>query len=255
MKKAVFTALMLAALHAAPAAAQQPAPFNWSGFYLGGHAGGDWANDGISVFVNPVGLGGPNNALLRQLGSRDVVGRSAIGGMQAGYDWQVRNIVFGLEGDVSALHAGGTAMPSAGCPGYGTGTCTYSENFNETFLATLRPRLGVAFERTLIYATGGLAVARWSTADTLTISGAPPPASTSGSKTAAGWTVGGGVAYGWTDCWLLGIEYLFADLGRTNTATPSSGPFNGGANADNHFQQHLTNNLVRLNLSYRFGSL
>ena len=228
--------------------------FSWTGFYVGADIGADWATSDVTATADPLGLGGPNNALLRQEGSRTLTASSVIGGLQAGYNWQTNNIVFGIEGDVAPLRASRTATPSFACPGYGGGTCTYQEEFDRTFFATLRPRLGLALDRSLIYATGGLAVARWSSTDTLFISAAPPPASTSGSKTVAGWTVGGGIEYAWTNNWSVGIDYLYAYLGNMITVTPTLGPFNGGAFNDIHFQQHLTENLVRVNLSYKFGA-
>src|SRR5947207_2345642 len=60
--------------------------FNWSGFYIGGHLG-----YGSSGFQN-------NSELA--LGTRR--GKGLVGGLQAGYNIQNGNIVWGIEGDLSA---------------------------------------------------------------------------------------------------------------------------------------------------------
>jgi len=238
----------------APVYSTSPAPaFSWAGFYAGANIGGDWATSKVTAAVDPVGLGGngPGTVLLNQQGSGSMTGAGVIGGLQAGYDWQIHNIVFGIEGDVDALHASKTVTANFACAGFGGGACTYQQEFDQTFFATLRQRFGLALDRWLVYATDGVAVARWSTMDSLTISAAPPPSSISGSKTAAGWTVGGGIEYAWTDHWLVGLDYLYADFGRLSTTAPSA--FGAAVNTDINYRHSLTENLVRLDLSYKFG--
>jgi len=61
-------------------------------------------------------------------------GNGVIGGLHLGYNWQRRNIVFGVEGDVSF------------------------DGALDNYLASLRGRIGVARENALFYITGGLAI-------------------------------------------------------------------------------------------------
>ena len=66
-----------------------------------------------------------------------------------GYNRQFGNFVFGVEGDIDWSGLKGTGT-SAGCPG---GCCT-----SDSWLSTVRGRIGYSFDRVMPYATGGLAV-------------------------------------------------------------------------------------------------
>ena len=60
-------------------------PWNWTGFYIGGHAGYAWSDvtwDNVSLTGEPV--------------SNDDSG--FIGGGQVGYNWQFGQVVLGIEG-------------------------------------------------------------------------------------------------------------------------------------------------------------
>src|SRR5215212_2500181 len=73
------------------------AAYNWSGFYIGGHVGGVWGDkDWVEVF--PL-----TGALPIARGSGDMSGFLA--GGQVGINWQVNNIVFGVEGQISWTNA------------------------------------------------------------------------------------------------------------------------------------------------------
>ena len=103
--------------------------YNWTGFYVGINGGGGWGNsqwDGINKFDVSGGL---------------------IGGT-IGYNWQVGQIVVGAEGDIdwSGIKGSTNVLCAAGC------------ETRNTWLATVRGRLGYAFDRFLPYVTAGLAV-------------------------------------------------------------------------------------------------
>jgi outer membrane immunogenic protein len=89
--------------------------YNWSGFYLGGNVGYSWgkSND-TSAFTN-----GAGTTLSASIGSSNLDG--VVGGGQAGYNWQVQNWVWGLEGDIQATGERGSRDIS--CP---VGLCTPS---------------------------------------------------------------------------------------------------------------------------------
>ncbi len=65
-----------------------------------------------------------------------------------GYNWQVGQAVFGLEGDIDWSNIRGSAF---------CGGVTSCETKND-WLGTVRGRLGYAFDRFMPYVTGGLAV-------------------------------------------------------------------------------------------------
>jgi outer membrane immunogenic protein len=106
------------------------------------------------------------------------------------------------------------------------------------WLATLRGRLGVAFDRYLIYGTAGGA------AGELRSNIAIPAGTTSSTVTYGTWTAGTGVEYGITDNLSARVEYLYLDKGKI--ATGVIGP------PAMTITSHLQDNLVRAGLNYRF---
>jgi outer membrane immunogenic protein len=108
------------------AAAPQSTPgvFNWSGFYIGGDIGAGSAKFGADI---------------SQPGE-DKRAKGLLGGVLAGFNFQNGNIVWGLEADISA----------------GQRRVNISDNvYINDLLASVRGRLGLAFDRVLVYATGG----------------------------------------------------------------------------------------------------
>ena len=103
------------------------APWTWSGFYVGAHAGYGWGHDPFDPTINSSG---------------------ALAGFQAGANWQKGAWVGGLEVDQSATEIKGTATDSFGA--------IYGDKFR--LLGSARARLGYAvWPTTLLYGTGGLA--------------------------------------------------------------------------------------------------
>jgi outer membrane immunogenic protein len=174
-----------------PVAAAVVAPaFNWTGFYVGAHLGYGWANSnwftGVAntpINTNPRGI---------------------FGGLQAGYNWQINSFVLGLEGDLAI----GGLTNSRICPGP-TYTCTG----RETFVGTFRGRVGVAADRALIYATGGLAVGTWNHRAALTANGSLVGGHAS-NVTRAGFALGGGLEYAFTPNVTAKVEYLYMHFGN-----------------------------------------
>ena len=79
--------------------------YNWSGFYIGGHAGADFLRN-AKADVDPADdltashfvPGLTNGAIPRSYSAN---GSGFVGGAQLGYNWQIRNYVYGLETDFS----------------------------------------------------------------------------------------------------------------------------------------------------------
>jgi len=189
------------------------APYNWTGFYVGINGGGGW---GRSEWSNAAGSTGGFNV------SGGVVGGTV------GYNWQMNQAVFGLEGDIDWSNIRGSTT-SAVCAG---GTCQTRNNY----LATVRGRIGYAFDRFLPYVTGGLAVGDIK---------AEPGTGASASETKAGWTLGGGLEFAVAGPWTAKVEYLYADLGKMSCGT---GICNAASSTDVNFHT----NLVRAGVNYRF---
>jgi len=118
------------------------------GFYLGLNAGGGIGNGRSDFSI----AGGPafatvNNSL-----------PGAIGGVQAGFNWQSGMTVFGVETDFQASGLKGSlTAPCLALCGLPL-TATYSQKV--PWFGTVRGRLGVAASGWLIYATAGYAYAR-----------------------------------------------------------------------------------------------
>ena len=111
----------------------------WSGTYIGTHLGYGWAQtDGIFKESQT-----SNVQLDRSSG--------LVFGLHAGINWQSGRYVYGVEADVSFPPHFDQQNEESGNDG--TGQIISSI---ET-LASVRARLGVVFDHTLVYATGGLA--------------------------------------------------------------------------------------------------
>jgi outer membrane immunogenic protein len=82
------------------------------------------------------------------------------------------------------------------------------DDVDGNWLASARGRLGVAFDRVLVYGTGGW---QWGDADITQTAGG---ANSTLDITFDGWTAGGGVEYAVTDHFIAGFEYRFTDLDR-----------------------------------------
>jgi len=186
----------------APAQPVYVAPFSWTGAYVGINGGYGWGNSNFSA---PFPSGSFNTT-------------GGLVGGTLGYNWQVNQIVFGVEGDIDASWIKGSSI----CGGLSCQT-------KNTWLGTVRGRLGYAVDRFMPYVTGGLAVGDIN--NTITGLG-------TANETKAGWTVGAGVEYAFNGPWSVKAEYLYVDLGR------------GGAigGSDAKFQT----NIVRAGLNYRF---
>lgn len=215
--KTSFAVVTFAALQAvAAAAADMPmkapayravaAPIDWSGFYVGVVGGGGW---GRSEQIAP----GPIST-----GHFDISGGTAGGTL--GYNWQSGVAVFGVEGDYSWADIDGS-----------TGNCGTTCRTDLRSLGTVRGRLGYAAGQFMPYVTGGYAFG-----DLRREFGA-----TSGSKTADGWTVGGGIETIFAPHWLAKIEYLYVDFDKTNVVI-------GGFPTNVDLQAHL----FRAGMNYKF---
>ena len=217
MKRLAYAALALLALSGAAwsadlppgpyykAPAYLPPVYNWTGFYIGANGGGGFGYskwDTTSSF-NPTG--------------------GVVGGT-LGYNYQIGAAVLGVEGDIDW----------AGLSGSTTGGCPAGCKTSNSWLSTIRGRLGYAADRFMPYITGGGAFGNIQ-ASTPGLGGA--------STTNAGWTVGAGLEFAVAPRWTLKAEYLYVDLGKFNCGVGC------GAPVDN---VSFSTNLIRGGFNYRF---
>jgi outer membrane immunogenic protein len=290
---AAFTALTAAASaadlprRAAPPPVFTPVPvFTWTGAYFGINAGYAFdassnANRGfVQTGTDPVALtpGGfvPYRALA-PLGSSLIYSDSSregfTGGGQIGYNWQITpgsGVVVGFEADAQYLDFGRRARFATNALAVNPGFVPVNGTLNTIdFFGTVRGRLGYAFDRTLVYATGGFAYA------TGTDEGARVGLQNFAGRRddfKTGWTVGGGVEYALpTDSFLnffrssavtLKVEGLYVNLDdNRNRATP---PLVGAAispvgllpvySLTSASRNENAFAVVRAGLNYKFGS-
>jgi outer membrane immunogenic protein len=222
------TAITTAAISAASAAdvpmrSAPPAPFlapvpvfTWTGFYAGVSAGYGWSDTDITTSGNAANTRA-NVAALARPPSLSTEQDGFIGGAQVGYNLQFGMFVAGIEADISYTDLSSDVTYASpvtfGAALAGTRS-TFSQDLD--YLGTVRARVGVAFDRVLVYATGGFAFGGvdynadfFNSAGVLQFNG-------NHSDTQVGYTVGGGVEYALTNNLTFKAEYLYYDLGDKN---------------------------------------
>jgi outer membrane immunogenic protein len=233
----------------APPAAADPG-YNWTGFYAGLSIGGDWARlDPDYVSSSPAGLPDADEMnFVRSFTNRSMNSTGLIAGGQAGFNYQVRNVLLGVEGDLSYTGPRQTRLSGPfGEPACTPAVCTVTQSYSADWLATLRGRIGLTSGKWLIYATGGLALADISYSDVFVF----PTSMNVGSTrtTRAGWTAGVGAEWAFASAWSIKIEYLYADLGTTRyTLTNATFP-----DATFVVDHRLTENIGRVGINYHLG--
>jgi outer membrane immunogenic protein len=223
--------------------APPPPPFvpTWQGFYIGGHVGYGEADFDVEQRLDYFD---DFNAALNDSYSfgSSLSPNGLLGGAQAGYNWQVNSLVFGIEGDVSftdwdqstSVFASGDVPGLGGVGGldpldYAFGTASAEINF----LASLRGRLGFAMDSVMIYGTGGVA---WADADArarMVVSdpGFPTETVFTGKESFddIGFVVGGGAS--WMvipQTFSVGVEGLYYFFDQDETLIADSIPYDTG---------------------------
>jgi outer membrane immunogenic protein len=198
--------------------------YDWSGFYVGVFGGGGVGNHNLNNALGPAGFA---NFTV------NYESKGALGGGEAGYNWQSGNIVFGVEGD--AFWSGFKGDDAAQALGA-------IDSTKLRWGATLRGRGGIAVDRLMLFFTGGWAYGEFLHTDTDLVNGLGIDQFTANRS---GLTAGGGIAYAITDSLIGKVEYRYFDFGRYVRAAPLNGqlPYT----VDN------TYSVVTLGLDFKFG--
>jgi outer membrane immunogenic protein len=218
----VLAAAPLAAAYAADMPLKAPPPpaaFSWAGWYIGGNIGGGWGRAGSdTVTFAPSAAGSiPGGASLALPG---MSASTLLGGAQIGYNWQRGPIVYGLEADIDGQKWNAAQSLTAFAPGLGTlfvpgDAFSVQSQWQGAFLG----RVGYAWDRTLLYVTGGLAVTNVKVSSSFVVFGLDPATAGSGSKTLAGATFGGGIEHALSSKWSVGLEGRYAWYGASTYST------------------------------------
>ena len=186
----------------APAAIYAPPLFTWTGFYVGGSVGYAATHNTVTHYSAGSGCWWSCSNLN---GKKDS-GQGAIFGLNAGYNYQIGSVVVGLETDISAQSGSGSFNQFCTSLAY----CDYTQRNRVSALGTVRGRVGYAFDRALLYVTGGLAYGHVNNY----VKDNNDAGYWNGSKWRAGYTLGAGLEYAITNNWSVKAEGLYYDLGR-----------------------------------------
>jgi outer membrane immunogenic protein len=183
----------------------------WTGFYVGANIGA-----GFSSSFN-------NDQAYSLSGASGFMG-----GLQAGYDYQINRVVLGIVGDIDYASINRRYVDVLG-----TGADVRS---NLNWNGSIRGRVGYAvMDNMLVYGTAGLALGNVRANETLGGLGV------SQTRTLTGWTAGLGGEYAFTRNWTGLLEYRYTSLQKASYTALSNEPRIG-------FEGHQ----IRTGINYRF---
>jgi outer membrane immunogenic protein len=225
MKKFLLAATLLCGVtgsaFAADAIVQEevivtPAAFNWTGGYVGGQVGYLWGDGNFTSAA----------------GDADVNPDGWLGGIYAGYNYQMaNNVVLGVDADFAWTGADDSSPAMIGLVQVGR------LDTELQWEGAVRGRLGYAVDRFMPYVAGGVAFGHMK-GSAYDINGVFQG---SDSDTSVGWTLGAGVEYAFTDNMLFRAEYRYTDFGDF-----------GGTVQGFDSRTDLTTNDIRFGIAYKF---
>jgi outer membrane immunogenic protein len=268
MKKFLLGSVALAAMIAGPAMAadmplKAPPPvvyYSWTGCYGGGQVG---YKGGRSQHIYGGLSGGQVNAVLQGRGF--VAGseltdpfnvNGAIGGFEAGCQYQWSNWLVGVEVDGSWSTADGQGTSGAAAIAAGVSAFQIYRT-SQRWLATARGRLGYAQDKWLFYVTGGAAYAGFDLTNSLPTNLNPFAQQNPTQVSKGGWVVGFGGEYALGYGWSIKSEVLYAGFNNLHYGdypAPCAPPalvaqIGGGCpNADVKMQEWIW----RFGMNYKF---
>ena len=212
-----------------------PVPiFTWTGIYVGGQIGYAWGTSNTNLGDN-----------FGDFVSFSTNNSGVIGGAHVGYNLQLSQFVVGLEGDVDGSSLSKSISNTALIDG-GPVPTTISGNINVQ--GSIRGRVGYAWDRVLLYATGGVAFAG------INGSISTPFGYDSASTTRVGWTVGGGLEYAITNNWSVRAEYRYAQFGHSTVYANNSFVVPGLTAVGAFGNRTINENRVQVGFSYKFDT-
>ena len=207
-----------------------PAHFSWTGFYIGAQGGYGWGESDETF------LRDPNRANFLGTQTYDIDG--ALAGGVIGFNWALAGFIIGIEGEGNWANIKGTSAHI----NLGAGD-TYDTKISG--YSTVKGRIGMGFDRTLLYVTGGGA---WAS-----VHSRYNPGNTGGcigtvcdnKDTHSGWVVGAGGEWAFTPNVSFKIEYNYVAL-DTSTVQYTANTLNR-SEWDNDFS------VIKAGINFRFG--
>jgi outer membrane immunogenic protein len=211
--------------------------YDWTGLYIGGHAGGEWAS-----------RAGSTNGDFFDVTKQNLSG--ALGGVQLGYNHQFGHVVLGAElsGSWSKLDNTNFCFQTNPVAPGEEASCRAQVDRSAQFVT----RLGYAFDdgRLLPYVVGGVAIAHMNLHFTDAFLGAGA-FEWGGAKIMTGAVFGAGVQYAIGNGYSLGLEYLYTRYGSQDFSSQST--FNGAPFFSSYDRSDLTSQTLRVVANYKFG--
>jgi len=246
--------------YGSPAAAM-PGP-GWGGVYVGGHVGGVWST---GDFLGPVSSTAEYNSYWERSA---VGGRSASSfmmGAHSGINWQSGAWVYGIEmdGSVANINASSPSVNASVYPPYSNYAVHAASEAGASlsWLATVRGRVGFAWDRVLLYGTGGLATGKVNFAGSTNVGGTIGNggystlgnyARFSESSIEWGYALGGGIDYQIRPDLIANLGYMYVDLGDISVARTAAISSGGNVAASTvNASTDLTFHVFRAGLSWR----
>lgn len=240
-----------------PSVAQSVGNYDWRGAYAGVTLGSGELRASAHEVWNP-GPPGPQYFDAQSLGALAIVKasqqklheRQLIYGGHVGYNLMAGHVVVGLEADFSPSGVHGVknaAQPyPVGIPGsFAIGNAVAIDN-----LATLRGRYGLAFDRSMIYVTGGFAFANTEFTRSFSDRNISPAQTATESRWTTGRALGGGIEHALSKHFILRAEYLRVDFGRMSNSGAVGTP--GFTNIVTGQTSDLRSDIGRLGVMYKF---
>jgi outer membrane immunogenic protein len=233
--------LVMPAPVAVPAIAEARSAYDWSGLYLGAAIGGANAHITATDITEPSG-GFFTDLVPAGTEGFDFNSTALAGSVHAGAQYQWQQLVLGGEVSVGATGMNQT-ITSPYFPDSDTETGTIGA------YATAVGRVGIAFDRFMLYAKGGYAGGEvgFKARDNQAL------VTYQQNSWQNGYALGAGLDYAVTDALTLGIDYTHLDLGSAEGTGPNV--FDSGALGNNpeSYRTSATADIVTARLSYKFA--
>jgi outer membrane immunogenic protein len=263
--------------------------YNWTGFYAGVNMGYSWGHSSGTQTLSDTTTGTTVNGADTRFDLNGVIGGGQIGYNWQRNNWlfglEADIQGSGQRGNGNSVCPGGVGSTTSTSAVFVNGPCslghtgdtpagnvaalpsTNSLSASLDWFGTLRGRIGPTITPTILaYVTGGLAYGEVRTTnaiDGINLVGGqgvntPPtfvPINTSSSSrsTRAGWTVGGGLEGVVIGNLTAKIEYLYVDLGTVSGTFVAPLLTPSGGSLISRYTAHITDNIVRVGLNYKFG--
>ena len=205
--------------------APPPTSWSWTGLYLGVNGGYSFGGSAWTDSVTGMSSGNFNTS-------------GFVFGGTLGANYQTGAWVFGVEADGDWADAGGFGTFTA------TSLCAGGCLTRNDWLATVRGRVGYAFDRFLVYGTGGAAFGD------VRANFSNDPVS---DATKTGWAGGAGVEIAFAPHWTAKAEYLFVDLPSGSCTTNCAIQNPNGPPLIPNIAVKFNESIVRAGVNYRFG--